>query len=1166
MVRHRKWFFLWILIPIIAVGLFFLLSINYLIDPNIYRNIIQKSLALNLGREVTIGQAKMSLWEGVGVTLEDLRVRDRSQTFDLLQSKRVILKPRLLPLLKGNVKWKRIVLDGPVFRLRRDEKGRFNFLDGISTKEGWKASQQKMIQTLSTLVGGSLSLRDGEISFSDESLGVSPLVTEIKSFNLLTSELAYRQPFSLRLSGRIGHSKKEGSFFLSGILRNISEEMDLSKGSVEGKAEIKGIDTNHFWPYLKNLLPMKRISGILDLKGHYQGDFSGVFKTSAKIKLKEVVVDYPEVFSYVLTPKWINLVIDAECETKEIKIPRASFELPEISVEAKGRIYGIGSEGMGLEAEAQSGPFDLSEAKRLIPYRIITPSVSDRLFHAEGSGSAQITHVRLSGKMNEIEHCDQVQHAHALSVKMRLDRARLKLPWDLPSLEDLKGNLFFEEGNLHLKEVDGKILHSRIGRANGIFYRLLLVPSLQVSCEGGLDLTDLPSFAKIEGFSEDISRVFSSISILSGKAEYRLSARGDLKLPLRFQHQGSYYLSKVRLTHRQIPFPVLIGEGKIDLSSENLRWSGSKVEFGDSSLLMDGSWRHGEVSGPLEIMVRGKVDLKNLFLLSRSPLFTEEIRQTTIEVEKLSGISSFSFKGRRLAVGGPFSYEGEWMPKEANLLLKRVSSPLTIKDGTLSFSNLGVSFTRMKVQSGNSFLTLDGSVREKNIRLSTKGSIDLSSLPSLLRSSFFPDQVRNSIDGIQELTGEAEVRMKWLGLTENWIASLTDGEAILKRVSLHYRGIPLPISHMEGSLFLSSEQLRFEGLRGRLGTSLFNVTGEIPWFRSLRSEGRRLTFQIASPDLDLDLLFARKKEDTTGSFEKISDWLTRWNLEGKVEADRARYRGFFCEKLKVEMKTVNGKLLFHPFQFEGAEGNLWGEGWIEPTERGIRFEIKPRLSDMEAKAFFRALLQKGREEKVVVTGRVHIDKAEIRGEGEDFQRMKETLNGDLRLEMENGVIERFNILSKIFSILNVSQLFKGRLPDLTTRGLPYHQIIANIHVKDGIASTEDLVVDSDAMKITLFGKFDVGKNLVDAKIGIHPLVTIDSVLSNVPIAGYILTGKDKAFLAYVYEVKGDLNNPKIEAIPLKSMGEGFWGIIRRLLETPLRPFQKTSSKLKIHLS
>jgi hypothetical protein len=64
----------------------------------------------------------------------------------------------------------------------------------------------------------------------------------------------------------------------------------------------------------------------------------------------------------------------------------------------------------------------------------------------------------------------------------------------------------------------------------------------------------------------------------------------------------------------------------------------------------------------------------------------------------------------------------------------------------------------------------------------------------------------------------------------------------------------------------------------------------------------------------------------------------------------------------------------------------------------------------------------------------------------------------------------------------------------------------------------------------------------------------------VPVAGYILTGKEKAFLSVIYEVKGDLNDPEVDAIPVKSVGEGFLGILQRLLETPLRPFQKSPSQ------
>jgi hypothetical protein len=322
---------------------------------------------------------------------------------------------------------------------------------------------------------------------------------------------------------------------------------------------------------------------------------------------------------------------------------------------------------------------------------------------------------------------------------------------------------------------------------------------------------------------------------------------------------------------------------------------------------------------------------------------------------------------------------------------------------------------------------------------------------------------------------------------------------------------------------------------------------------------KRLTFQISSTQLDLDPLFPKRKETTPTSFEKVKEWLSNWSFEGKVEIEQGNFRSLHYRELKVEIKTVDGTLFIRPFQFKGDGGDFWGEGWIKPTENGIRFEIKPRVSNMEAKAFIRTLFQKEEEEKVALTGRVHIDKVELRGEGENSQKMKESLNGGLRFEIENGVIERFNILSKIFSILNVSQWFKGRLPDLKTKGLPYRDIAATIHVKDGIASTDDFLVDSDAMRITLIGKVDLGKNTIDARIGVHPLVTIDTILSNVPIAGYILTGKDKGFISYFYELKGNMGDPKIEALPFKIVEESTWGIIKRLLETPLRPFQKAPS-------
>ena len=319
---------------------------------------------------------------------------------------------------------------------------------------------------------------------------------------------------------------------------------------------------------------------------------------------------------------------------------------------------------------------------------------------------------------------------------------------------------------------------------------------------------------------------------------------------------------------------------------------------------------------------------------------------------------------------------------------------------------------------------------------------------------------------------------------------------------------------------------------------------------------------MTSPRLDLDPLLPKREESSQTSFEKVREWLSNWSVDGRVEVTAGKYHGLHYENLKGEMKTINGTLFIRPFQFQSDGGDFWGEGWIQPTERGLRFEFRPRISNMESKSFIRTLFGKGEEERVIITGRVHVDKVVLSGEGENFQKISESLSGGLRFEIEKGMIERWKTLSRIFSILNVSQLFMGRLPDLKTKGLPYHSMRATFQIKDGIASTKDFLVDSDAMKITITGKVDLGKSSVDAMVGVHPLVTIDKILSNVPIAGYILTGKDKGFISFFYEVKGNRDDPKIESVPLKSIEEPTWGIIKRLLLTPLRPFQNNSSSDK----
>jgi uncharacterized protein YhdP len=154
------------------------------------------------------------------------------------------------------------------------------------------------------------------------------------------------------------------------------------------------------------------------------------------------------------------------------------------------------------------------------------------------------------------------------------------------------------------------------------------------------------------------------------------------------------------------------------------------------------------------------------------------------------------------------------------------------------------------------------------------------------------------------------------------------------------------------------------------------------------------------------------------------------------------------------------------------------------------------------------------------------------------------------------------VLSKIFSILNFSQLFKFQLPDMVSGGMPYNRITATLSVKDGVISTDDLYVASDAINISTVGKIDLVKGELDATIGVKPLQTVDKVVSHIPIVGWVLTGKNRSFLTAYFEAKGKLEDPTVSAVPVQSMAKGVFNIFKRVFQLPAKLFTDTGEVIK----
>jgi uncharacterized protein YhdP len=88
------------------------------------------------------------------------------------------------------------------------------------------------------------------------------------------------------------------------------------------------------------------------------------------------------------------------------------------------------------------------------------------------------------------------------------------------------------------------------------------------------------------------------------------------------------------------------------------------------------------------------------------------------------------------------------------------------------------------------------------------------------------------------------------------------------------------------------------------------------------------------------------------------------------------------------------------------------------------------------------------------------------------------MRGEVSASSRNGVIRKVNLLSKILGVLNVYDLFRGKV-NLLQKGLPYTKAGLTLKGENGIFKTDDFLIDSPSIYVDTFGKrpIDILKNI-----------------------------------------------------------------------------------------
>lgn len=355
------------------------------------------------------------------------------------------------------------------------------------------------------------------------------------------------------------------------------------------------------------------------------------------------------------------------------------------------------------------------------------------------------------------------------------------------------------------------------------------------------------------------------------------------------------------------------------------------------------------------------------------------------------------------------------------------------------------------------------------------------------------------------------------------------------------------LKRVRGSVDFKKPDVKIRNLSFHLNDSILNVKGAV---YNIQDQAKT-DISLAATYLDWqDVMILNSLERV----HKTGKPPAKRSLKAAIQVDAGRISKLAFRNLKTNL-TLDGQMLYlEAMVLNALGGALTGNSRIDLTEvKAPRYQVHFKVDALSTEQCLEFFDIKDR----LVTGAFSAQ-GNLTAKGGNILDLKKTALGNVRIQMEEGQLMRFAVLSKIFSILNISQLLKLQWPDMVRGGMPYNKITATLAVQDGMASTKDFYIQSDAMNISAVAAIDlIRKEYLHTLVGVQPLQTVDKAVSLIPVIGWVLTDKNRSVITVYFEVRGSMDDPVVAAIPVKAMARGILDIFKNIFQLPAKLFTDT---------
>jgi hypothetical protein len=271
------------------------------------------------------------------------------------------------------------------------------------------------------------------------------------------------------------------------------------------------------------------------------------------------------------------------------------------------------------------------------------------------------------------------------------------------------------------------------------------------------------------------------------------------------------------------------------------------------------------------------------------------------------------------------------------------------------------------------------------------------------------------------------------------------------------------------------------------------------------------------------------------------------------------HQGEFLSWRFAEGTTVislkDGIMTYGDIKLQAYQGLITGSVVHDFSQPGIyRLTLQPTATGIEFEEFLPEL-----KENNVITGKIDLTGSYTSQFQRDFEIVPH-MEGWFKVFMKNATLGKFTVISKIFSLLNLSEMIKLRMPDVLSQGMPLDTVTGTFMMKNGVAHTENLFIKSPAMNLSAVGDIIFPRKEIDFIVGVQPLETIGKILGSIPIAGKILTGENKSITVSYFQVSGPYTEAAVKPIPVESLSRGVIAIFKRLYNLPQEILYPNSKK------